>query len=242
MKRNMVGQEGQVALVALSITAVLTVLSSLLIQRSVVEQKLAGQVEETARALNLAEAGVEEILNDPSKNGVFEVDLGDQGSRAYKVSRDVDTNNSEIREGRTRDFWVQAGSTLRLGWSSSETGSGVLVTVMGDTGIKRYLYKRGSNTPEDVSDATATVSEGGTIDVDLGGVGIPELVRVKALWSDITLSADGNNLSDLSKNVQVEVEAETETGATSNVFAEKSAPQLPSVFDYALFSGSGINK
>lgn len=242
MKRKMAGQEGQVALVALSITAILTVLSSLLIQRSVVEQKLAGQVEETARALNLAEAGVEEILNDSSTEGVYEVDLGDQGKRAYKVTKNEDTTNSQLRVGRTRDFWVQSGSSLSLKWASDADGSGILVTVLGKDTVKRYLYTRGSNTPDNVTDATTKENEDDVVTVSLDGVVDPELVRVKALWSDITLTATGTNMPEIAKNIQVEVEAETNTGATSNVYAEKSAPQLPSVFDYALFSGKGINK
>lgn len=226
---------------ALSITAVLTVLSSLLIQRSVVEQKLSGQAEEAARALNLAEAGVEELLSDESiLAGTGTLDAG----KSYSVTKSSELQGVNIAVGRTRDIEITDATNFRFGWGGN---AGMLMTVLGENGVKRYLFDRNgvggiSGTPDATINAAQTKMFNDFVSPAVRSeIGPLKIVRFKALVDNATLNVDQTVGLD-SQAVQVEVEAETETGATSNVFAEKSAPQLPSVFDYALFSGDAINK
>jgi hypothetical protein len=117
----------------------------------------------------------------------------------------------------------------------------MLVTIYGRTGVKRYLFKHGNPTGMVGGVSMNLNAVKSFSSLGKNGIGDLVLVRFKAVAGPIMLNVSGaNGIGD--QTIAVEVEAETETGATSNVYAEKSAPQLPSVFDYALFSGTDISK
>lgn len=242
MRKHLGNQEGQLALAALGIMAVMMVVGLLVGQRVILQQRSGRSNVEVSEAQREAEEIMERLLSED-----LSTKIGSYPDEGYAV-RTAETLDNTLLEGRTYDLWVQGDSSFDLAWSGACTG--VLLTFMNETQIERRLYLKDYDpigagaceyTGSQVQNAI-NVPDGTSKTINIAGdLGwAPELVRIKALFGEVGLEV--TNASNLALGYEVETAGQVGDGASVNIVGTKSGPQLPSIFDYALFSGGSITK
>jgi hypothetical protein len=242
-------QQGFLATSVLVVMALLSVVTLVAIQRSTVTQRIVRQGSEYTDTFGTAEAGVERLIGTDLEDLYAMADRGtlktSAGDVDYAISTNSDVTGVSIDVGRTYDVVVDGSSspTFTWVWSGCTLGdfSGILVTVYGtDNEVSRELYYDQDCSPQhpnEVGDATSVDPSGPTV-VDLAGVSNPVRVRFKALWSPLVLTVGG---SLPTQGYTVEVEATGNANeSTTNLLFTQSIPQIPSIFDYAVFSGDQL--
>ena len=257
------GQRGQIALVVLLVMIVMLTLGISVAQRGLFDVRLSQQEEETSRAFQAAETGVEKALRTLS---------GESGSLGSDT-----TYNATVAEGGLSGFVTE---------TSVQVGEALAVDVTGATGLSAVrvyfidlakedcnasppavevavVRQSGPNTivERSVFDVDSTRASGNGFDVVTKGsfsfegttfcaranVGMPGgalEVRVRPVYARSTLGIDPRpNSATLGTQFRlIRSEGRTGSGVTRAVEVQRTNPQVPTIFDYVLFSGGAIQK
>ena len=269
MRRNKHRQSGQIVLVALLIGLVVLTMGLGVASRSITDIKLSRQEEESSRAFNVAEAGIEKFLKETDLAG-----LVDRYTEIVKVGETDIARVVDVEAQEALSVTLQPNETLTvdlseigfvgslvINWIDTATedpgcngegadNSSASIEVMvyreeeGNYSVKREGYNSCSDLNNDNGfDTTADVGGGGfksavTIaDLDNND----KLVRVRVLYTKATVSVQGS-VPLGAQTYRITSRASAPVGETRQVVAERTNPGLPAIFDYVLFSGSGLTK
>lgn len=246
------GERGQAIILILLFVAIgLTVVSSVS-TRSLREYRETSYATQYSQAASMAEAGLEEALGRESFlesafgtarqgwEGVdstlesgsyrYQVKTLYGGGEAYVTAKKIEEN--EVVEIRLGDFDCSSGSRLQFYPPFSGT---ITISWDGSAEIETRIYKVTADCKvvldRDVKTSPASV----TLD------GSAEILRIRPIGEGAKISITSS--SDLPVSQAVRVTSIGSSGqATVNLTEEVSRPFLPPIFDYLLFSGTGINK
>ena len=253
---------GQVALIVLLVMVVMLTLGVSIAQRGVADVRISQQEEDSARAFQAAETGVEQALSTLS---------GGEGSFGEDTSYEVTVAQGGA-SGFTSGQAVTAGETLIVnleGASVNLTGFDIYFIEKGrddcDTSPAAVeasvVYKPGSDMRVR-REGFDVVSRGNSFDVVSKGsysfegktfcakatvslTGNDIELRVKPLYSQAVIGVDPRpDTATVTNDQFLEVDSvgQTTGGVTRAVTVRRGLPQLPPIFDYVLFSGGGIIK
>lgn len=247
---------GQVGLVVLLVGAVLMTIGLGAISRSVTESKTARQETESSQAFNAAEQGIEEALKQSLESAdslqAIDTQLSDMG---YKGNYTVSKQNQfvgTILSGHSAQINLDSyQGTIQLSWKDKggcgKGNAALVVTMIKSSGaLTRTTYARSCATRSDNFNTAGVTCDGNVCTVSNVAAQGYTLARVTAVYADTELSVSGDGTfptqsykitSTATKDVGT-----TESGAaeTRSVEVNRSLPAVPSVFDYALFSGGSI--
>ncbi|MBU0619066.1 hypothetical protein KKD62_02400 [Patescibacteria group bacterium] len=226
-------EKGQVLLIVLLVTVVALTLGLGAISQSITDIKISEEEEESARAFNLAEAGIEEALRNLGVRE-FGWDEGEDGYNVSVVEEAGFSTPQPVEQGDVIQLTVNGadGRIIRIDWDNPAALEVIaLVNDSGNYVVQRWVYDDigripGADNP--VSDYTVNF----TIPTD------SELLRLRPLFSDSSFTVAGN-IPD--QQYRIEATGQTASGVTRKIQVTREiAPSLPGIFDYALFSGGAI--
>lgn len=246
-------QSGQVGLVVLLVMTALLSVGISAVSRSTSDLKVTRQEAEATQVFNAAEAGIEEGLAklETSDYDPGELTVGGDIEVDYEINQ---VNDLEISLFQGTVVYLDTnsagnGDSLRIQWARDEdcssNAAAVVVVIYNSVAgtVRREGYTRC-----DRSDGFVNVGAGS------GGyfaaVSIPliagdDIVRVRPYYNDTTVyaQAGGGGWSMPTQYYQVRAAAQRQEGAETKVIeVRKSLPTLPSVFDFAILSGTTIIK
>jgi Tfp pilus assembly protein PilX len=256
---NTRSQSGQVGLIVLLIMVVMMTISVSVASRSVSELRIARQEEDSSRAFDVAETGIEEALGElNSIAGTLAVGDTHTGSSdiggtnlSYSVTK-LNSLEARVESGQSVEInvaGVSAGAILNVEWSQNQscpTAPAIEVAIYNEVGgvtqVRREAY-----TVCDRADGftlnSITGTDGYGAKVALAMQAGDTIVRLKPLYahSMIRVISEGNWLPEQSF-VIASVGQNTVGKETRAVEVTRSLPAAPSVFDYVLFSGGTLTK
>ncbi len=265
-------ESGQVAVVILLLMVVILTVGISVASRTTQELITSKQTSDSARVFNAAETGIDEALStlessfesgnlDP--NGTITVnntDVNYQISPSQTLQTRVDEGVSvmvALVDQTVNPNGLGAGGSRRLQiqWSDSNLESDC-TTTPGPASLLVFIYSMNGGTAQarmkavqgcnhsdgfDSRNATAGSPFRYRHDVDLAAGDV--LVRVKPMYNDTQLAVSGSGLVLPTQNFVVTAEARNQQGGeTSKIRVDRTLPTAPSVLDYALYSGTTINK
>lgn len=266
------GQKGQALLIVLLVMVVGLTIGLSLATRSVTDIKISTQLEESSRAFSAAEAGIEAALKGESEPAtpvqignatyIFSKDtaggtdqplaLGKIGiADTYTVwltSHDTDGN---LQIGDTYDY---DGTTIDICWGEGgeTTKPAMEVSVVYRQG-GIYKITRGAYDPEDGgrrnNNHFADTDDG----VNCGGgfaygktstlpAGVLVALRLRPFYLETNAGVEPQDGFDLSSQGLLITSTGTAGDTTRKVEVVQSYPSLPAIFDYLLFSGTGVSR
>lgn len=226
-------KSGQVVLIVLLVMVVVLTIGLSLISQSVTDISISKDEEESIRAFSAAEAGIEAALqNIGAAPSTVEVD----GITAnITISNQNDNLDFTLAEGEYLDLDLTGatGAQIRL---TIDSGAGLETTFYkNNNSINRYLYSYNAGCLSGSGISTAT---GGII--DLRAVASDDLVlRVRAICQTTSVALTVTSGSLPVQAYQIDSRA-SQDGKTSAIQVTR-ADELPSVFDYVLFSKGDIS-
>jgi hypothetical protein len=208
MRKSQLSQRGQVVLVILLVISVVLVVGLSAVSRSVTDIKLSQQSQESARALLMAQAGLEKAIR---ANANINLTTDESLNVEYSVSK-IDLGNSaeyifpeKIDAGESVSFWFlphqsdgsldteySPPSRIKIGWGESESNIVLEANIIykSATGFssKRYVYGpdllEGKATGFDSSAGVITIGgkvfRSSTNEIPLTD-GVPYLMQLKLL-------------------------------------------------------------
>jgi Tfp pilus assembly protein PilX len=262
---NIHARAGQVGLILLVVMGVVIALAMSLASRSLSDTVLSRQEQESSVAFRLAESGVESALNS-IRTSAPPSGATSQTSGIFSTSYDVEELNSYslfVREGEIAhldliDYDTIANPTLTISWTKtsdqgenrtcSGEGSGnapaalEIISFQADGSAASFAY---------YNPAGCTVSGNGFSSSASGSnpyrsqvtysvpVGIGYL-RMRPLYADATVAVSG---AGIDKTQLYLIQSQANGGdAKKEIEVKRGLDSAPSVFDFALFSGSTIVK
>lgn len=262
MMEHMKARSGQVGLLLLVIMGLVVGIALSLASRSLGDTVLSRQESESAKAFRLAESGVEQALNALRQDNTTNSTLNLTGDGDFSGTTSIDgqtTFGLYVKEGEQAHLDVAsfAPGTLQLMWSrTSDTtenpstcsaGSGgapaaVEIIAHNSNGTVSFNYINPYDcTPETNGFENTAVSgsngyrSSATYNV-LSGV---TAVRIRPLYTDATITVSGTGLSTQLYLIQSKAAG---GDAQKEIEVKRGLDAPASVFDYALFSGSSIEK
>lgn len=252
---------GQAGIVILLLTIVLLTVGLSIASRSVTDVRLSRQEEETSRAFDAAEAGIEDALRKDLAGLVGvggSVDVGPcpgpECIRAdYSVNEEVNLE-TELEEGETVEVnlagFTGSGVTLQWGRSGEVCSGGdlfasLVVAVFDNTGkVRRTPYSqigcnRGDSFVQSAGPAAAPYLLRLTENVGPGDIAL----RARAVYSDTPIRVESSSPGTNPLPAQfwrVHSEAKTTGGETRAVEVTQTSPAPPSLFDFVIFSGGNL--
>ena len=261
MMRFKGNETGQVALIVLLVMVVMLTLGIAVAQRGVTDVRIAQQEEDSARAFQAAEAGIEEALSTLvggsgsfGEDTSYDVTVGQAGSSGFVFGQPVAAgevvyvNLAGASPGMNRldVYFMEIGKD-----DCDVTPAAVEVMILsspgGNTRVRREgfdISSRGNNfdqvTKGNYSFEGVSFCAKATVNL----TGNDQQVRIRPLYNRAVVGVDPQpaNATLPNQYLQVESVGQTEAGVTRAVTVKRSEPQLPPIFDYALFSGGGIIK
>ncbi|OGY16320.1 MAG: hypothetical protein A2784_01340 [Candidatus Chisholmbacteria bacterium RIFCSPHIGHO2_01_FULL_48_12] len=254
-------EKGQVALIVLLVMVVMLTLGISVAQRGVTDVRISKQEEDSARAFQAAEAGVEEALSTlSSSEGEFGEDVSynaqvtEAGTTGFVVGQPVAGGETVVVN------LAQASPSLSgLNLYFMEQGkddcltnpAAIEVSVIEKVGSQTRVRREGFDVQD--RDNNFTLVAGGSYAFEgktwcgkatLNLIGNDEEVRIKVWYNRATIGGGPRPAGATLGNQYVAVESvgKTEGGVTRAVQVQRGEPQLPPMFDYALWSGGGIVK
>lgn len=252
-------QKGQIALVVLLLSAVMLTIGLAVAQRGLFDVKVSEQEEQASRAFQAAETGVEQglrtltgTLGDVAvTSGVsYNVTVSKKGgdgllTDAIPVGDAVEVDLKGFTATAVDIYFRQKTD------SCADSGEwGLEVEIVQDSGARvtyRSLYM---NQPTDRNTFQGTAFCKRVADFSLTQQ--PSLVKLRVRpvgRMDAAILPSGTLLGFLPKNGTfpgqyqlIRSEGKTQEGITRAVNVTRTAPQLLTIFDYALFSGGGLQK
>lgn len=261
-KRDRAGSDsGQVGIIILLLTIVMLTIGLSIASRSVTDIRLSRQEEETSRAFDVAEAGIEDALRqnlgDLVIAGGGSVNVGScPGPGCITADYTVDefqVLEIEIDEGESVEVNLEnfTGAQVSIEWAlDAETcpdPASIVVAVFNPSAgtVRRTPYKGCDRIPNDSfvnSEAAVTagykyrVSE--SVDYGVGD----EFMRIRTVYSGTQILIAGVGADLPVQYWKIHSEAQTLGGETRAVEVTQTSPAPPSIFDFVLFSGSNLIK
>jgi len=250
-------KRGQIGIVVLLLTVVLLTIGLSIASRSITDVRLSRQEEESSRAFNAAEAGIEEALRKNLSSivasgscgvgcGTGSVMLGGITAN-YKVTEE-NTLETQIDEGETVEVNVTGlgnGNSLNIDWAKTACPSAASIVVAIYNGnsktVRRTPYQ---GCPHGDSFAVSSPGSGGFQFhkvVDL--TNSDQYIRIRAVYTGTQLRVTGAGGTVLPVQFwRIRSDARTTGGETRSVEVTQTPPAPPSIFDFVIFSGSGLTK
>ncbi len=246
-------QEGQIGLIVLLLTVVLLTIGLSIATRSVTDIRLSRQEEESSRAFNAAEAGIEDALRKDLHAlvgaGEVSVDVGGITAK-YRVSEE-NSLETQIDEGETVEINVLGlgnGRQVAIEWAkdSCPSAASIVVAVYNRTTrtIRRTPYEGCSHGDSFVGPPTvATGTDNYAFRVIVNLINGDQFIRVRAVYAATWLRARGTGTTVLPVQFwRIRSDAQTGGGETRSVEVTQTPPAPPSIFDFVIFSESGLTK
>lgn len=255
-------RSGQVGLLLLVIMGLVVGIALSLASRSLGDTVLSRQESESAKAFRLAESGVEQALNalrqDISTTSV--ISLSGEGDFSGTTSIDGSTSfGLYVKEGEQAHldvigfapgslsiFWTKA-SDARENPSTCSAGSGnspaaIEIVAHNADGTASFSYfNPHSCTPESngFANTTAAGGDGYRSQAMYSVAAGVTAVRIRPIYSDSTIAVTGTGLSTQLYLIQSKAVG---GDAQKEIEVKRGLDAPASVFDYALYSGSSIEK
>lgn len=264
LPRQSSSKEGQVVLIVLLVMSVILVVGLSIASRSVTDIKISQQSQEAARALWVAQAGLEEAMK--SNRSIASSEEKKLSGVDYSVTKTgiggaaefVFPGNFGPDEPAT--LWLDgyAGSSLTFFWGKeippvfSDTTPALEATLIYKAGVnyltKRYVYDPYQNrsTKTNFNDVVFGGSCGDTnFAFNSGAINIPAssyLVRLKLLFNDTAqpIGVRGNAVLPPQGNCFDSTATVPESGVSRKLRQCQLYSTTPPIFDNVLFSGSNI--
>ncbi len=246
--------KGQAVLIVLLVVAVALGFGLSIISQSVTDTEIAGHSEESARAFNAAEAGIESALGNLTI-GTYNIDVGED-ENIINVNYEVSSENFLEGVYDENDIATvvlgEFGDTLTIEWvqpgedpgtcigESTKAPASLLITVIDSTNnITRY----GLNACDLDSDNGMTrvgVSDGtdGYLRLYSLTVGANALVKIRPIYNQAQIRVTGDNLPV--QAYDIDSRAQSPTLESKAIQVSRTVPATPAIFDYVLFSGTNI--
>lgn len=255
-------KSGQVGLLLLVIMGLVVGIALSLASRSLSDTVLSRQESESARAFRLAESGVEQALNalrqDSSTNTVLSLSGAGDFSGSTKINGQSNFG-LYVKEGDQAHLDVSsfAPGNLSISWTrvsdgrespeSCALGSGnspaaIEIISYNSLGTASFdYYNPYGCTPETngFSNATSSGTDGFLSQTSYAvGAGV-SAVRIRPIYTDATIAVSGSGLSTQLYLIQSKAAG---GDAQKEIEVKRGLDAPASIFDYALFSGSSIEK
>lgn len=250
-------QSGQAGLVVLLLTVILLTIGISVASRSTSDLAISRQEEESNRALNGAEAGIENALTQDlnfqgnSYSGSVNVDSG--VSVNYTIDK-VNSLETRLFKGVSAQVDVTGatnGQSIYIRWAKeidcSQGVASLLVTVFNQTGsnvhARNYAY-RPCNSPNDGftqinTDPAGELFRQATLSLKTGDL----FVRIKPIIKDTYIQVQGNGWNLPVQYFRVKSVADSNLGdEVRAVQVNRTNPVAPSIFDFVMYSGTSIVK
>ncbi|MBI4037893.1 hypothetical protein HY382_02515 [Candidatus Curtissbacteria bacterium] len=264
-------KSGQILILVLLVVVVALAVGLSVASRNLTNLRTSTQSEQSQRAFNAAEGGVEEILSklnniiatnpNIATNPYTEtVDLGEVDANVKVSALDNEFVNP-VELGSVAQVDVDGaidGNEIQIEWvrkddsSQSSPKASIEVTVVKLNG-GTYSQVRKYYTFQEAGSIGGT--ESGTFDTKCGAttdyygcaritltVG-DKIVRIKPFWNKTTARVSGTNWNIPDQQYTIESLANTQTGVTRRVEVTRTKlKQVPAAFDFVLYSESSITK
>jgi hypothetical protein len=239
--------KGQVALVLVLIMTVVSALAVSLASRSTVDTRIQQTESESVQALLFAQTGLEQLIMNPALTS------GAPDSNYYAVTSELGSNSLEVglmEIGSTVEINLIGGSNLdgfTVLWGPGSAGGqpAVFISTVKSSGqITDYAYAYSSSNGFTVAGegtggyAKSTGSlpfSGGEVKVRVTVLGAPALLRVVPVGSGALFPAQVRSIRSVGS-----VQSDSNNVKYGLQYDESSTDNVPTVFDYALFSGGSI--
>lgn len=217
-----------------------------IISQSVTDIEIAGSSEESARAFNAAEAGIEDALRQVSAvvgAGQQTISVGNFNVN-YEVSGDdfLEGDYSE-NEVATVVFGDGILHTLTIEWGESCPGAAsLLITVIDSSnGITREGWNACNALVNDFTDAMIAGDDDYLKKIELTAAANVDLVKIRPISNQAKIRVKA--IPDLPVQMYgIDSSAQSPTLEAKAIQVSRTVPAAPAIFDYVLFSGTNIVK
>jgi hypothetical protein len=251
--------KGQIALVVLLIMVVMLTLGVSIAQRGLLDVRISQQEEDSARAFQAAETGIEKALQtlaagsgEVGGDASYDVEVSEGGENGFVTGESI-----RVGEAVMVDLAGSSGLTtveVYFGDESKDSCDGETPPAIevvrvdesgGETELERYPFDLTSrdNSFEVVAGGGSFYGKTfcGKASVGIGGDSTQ--LRIKPWYAAATIGAKPNDGGTLANQYRlIRSVGETESGSKRAVEVQRTDPVLPPIFDYVLFSGSNISK
>ena len=262
-------RSGQAALIVLLVIAVALGFGLSIISQSTTDVRISKQEQESARAFNAAEAGIEEALKNISTVALGvpqELSGLDAGVESSYVVSGANQLEAVYQENDTAQIsllnsdptltnllinWVKADSTIENPGctSESQTPASLEITVIKGAASNYAKRNFAYNACNALGNGMTNVNTPGLTGY-LRRVNIPlesgdALVRIRPIYNQTSLWIRGNvdlPLQGYAIASTAQVGTVEQAAATKAIEVTRTEPGAPSIFDYVLFSGSNLVK
>lgn len=250
---------GQAVLIVLLVVAVALGFALSIISQSVTDVRISKQEQESARAFNAAEAGIEEALKSIAV-GVGSITVDDievdytvasetslENTVSENESLEVDLTSADASLNTVTINWVDSNNQVENpGTCTASSGQAPASLLISITDNLNQVTRYGVNACNLSADNGMTnVADAGLdpflrqfdVSVDSNDV----MIRIRPLYNRASLSIGGN--VDLPVQAySISSTAQAPTLESKAIEVSRTEPATPSVFDYVLFSGTNIVK
>lgn len=254
---KLTGQEGQIGVIILLLTVVLLTIGLSISSRSITDIRLSRQEEQTSRAFDAAEAGIEEALRKDLQQLAQETQIGGpqtvnigELAASYEVAEE-NVLETEIDEGETIEVNLEGlgpGDRVRVDWAkeSCSAAAAIVVAVFDSDSVDRTPYdgcsSRASTNGFETNGVQAG-SDGYTFSRTFNPSAGVQFMRIRAVHAGTAIRIAGDNRDLPVQFWRIHSEAQTELGQeTRAVEVTQTLPAPPSIFDFVIYSGSAISK
>lgn len=240
--------KGQITLVVLLTSTVILIIGAGMMSRSVTDMRLSAQLEESNESLSAAEAGIENGLNidipDPSiptdcSLGLTFFDSKMQADCTVSLLGISEYSMGLVKKTESKTIWfVKHNTDGTLDVNGPKYNGGITIKWDPPTPVEFYIiYGNGAN-----YDLDRTVVGAGTeIFLSASYANRWVFLRLKPLESDITVKVTPSSPLP-AQGRRIESTGITRTGVRRKIIYEQWYPNLPALFDYAIFSYGNLEK
>lgn len=258
-------QSGQAGIILVLITVVLVTISLSVASRSVTDISISKQEEETTRAYDAAEAGIEEALRQDiatlTSTGTYtdsitvdainvdysiepqsDIEFLLEELEAVEIDVSGFTNDIDIEWGATGEVCNAADPRLPGSFASIE------VTTIAGSVSTRFLYSGiGCNRSsvgildgfDRVSPNPSSPTTTGYLWKVVRNMSGVDTIRIRAVYASTSVLVSAASGSLPTQSWIIHSEAQAPGGETRAVEVTQKAPAPPSIFDFVIFSGFG---
>jgi hypothetical protein len=253
---------GQAALILILVMMVASTVALTVIQRTIQEIELTTTEAESAKALQAAEAGVEEGLRtlrsgqqEDLEGASYQIQVGTEGSDGYLAAAD-------LSQGNTIQINLQGSpsppTSLDVYWGDvsdpQESPTGAIEVIKyqqfgaADYRVVHLTFDPDATRRSENNFEAATNSPGSALNVEFSAsanvplVAEDVLVRIRAVYNRALIAVvpqpGGSQLPD--QQHRIVSTGQTESGLARRVEVVRDQPSLPQFFDFALYAGSDL--
>lgn len=250
----MKGNQGQVGMTVLLIMVVMVTVAVAVASRSVSNLNLTRREQESTRSLDLAESGIEQLLNsDVSITGSTTyhtvVQSGGVSKDVYISAEPLDSiSELPVREGHVVDVFLgKLTSDLTVSWNgdcAANTSPVIELTFLKDGSPNSYAKRLAFDACDARCNVAGFTCTSGLTTANIANTDVYEdmitydLLRVKVLAASTTLTVTGTGLPNQGVKATATASDSEEVAATVQKYQYRGS--LPSIFDYVVFSGDTI--